>query len=37
VDLRHDDTLGAVDDELAAAEHDGHVRQVYFLFDDFLA
>jgi hypothetical protein len=33
VELRHHDALGAVDDELAAAEHDGQVAQVDLFLD----
>src|SRR5690606_33957794 len=36
VQLAHHDALGAVDDELAAAEHDRHVAQVDFLLDRLL-
>src|SRR5205823_5469162 len=31
--LADDDALGAVDDELAAADHDGHIAEVDFLLD----
>ena len=33
VQLADDHALGAVDDELAAAEHDGHVAEIDFLLD----
>ncbi len=33
VQLAHDDALGAVDDELAAADHDRQVAQVDLLLD----
>ena len=36
VQLAHHDALGAVDDELAAAEHDRHVAQVDFFLDRLL-
>src|SRR5207253_1839317 len=36
VQLAHDDALGAVDDELAAADHDGHVAEVDLLLDRLL-
>jgi hypothetical protein len=37
VELADDDALGAVDDELAAADHDRHVAQVDRLLDGRLA
>src|ERR1700733_3868499 len=36
VELADHDALGPVDDELAAAEHDGHVAQVNFFLDRLL-
>ena len=33
VQLADDDALGPVDDELAAADHDGHVAEVDFFLD----
>jgi hypothetical protein len=36
VELRHDDALGTVHDELAAAEHDRDVAEVDVLFDRLL-
>src|SRR5207237_9708166 len=36
VQLGDDDALGAVDDELAAADHDGHVAEVDLLLDGLL-
>ncbi len=36
VQLADDDALGAVDDELAAADHDRHVAEVDFLLDGLL-
>ena len=37
VELADDDALGAVDDELAAADHDRHVAEVDLLLDRGLA
>ncbi len=34
VQLANDHALGAIDDELAAADHDRHIAEINFFFND---